>query len=145
MCDFIPAGPMLFPSLFCCPSFPMLHRKKYLTEGTSVTSYIGHFKPIQNQVQRRRITLCNEKSKWLAGWNPATSQEHPVPTTCCLILHKEKNTLKKSSRKSGLFPWFIPLLFKALSSWEVAGCNILNSVGVRHDKLSQTRTINHFN
>lgn len=130
MCDFIPAGPMLFPSLFCCTSFPMLHRKKYLTEGTSVTSCIGHFKPIQNQVQRRRITLCNEKSKWLAGWNPATQSRTSCPHDLLLNSAQGKKYLKKILQKIWSFPMIYSTIVQGLvqlgGSWlqysELSGC-----------------------
>lgn len=58
---------------------------------------------------------------------------------------KTKQNKQISSREAVLFPWFIALLFKAFSSWEVAACKVLNSVGVRHDTLSKTSTISHLN
>lgn len=129
----------------CFPSFPMVHRKKYLTEGTSVTSYIVHLKLILNQVWIRRMTLCNEKSNWPAGCCPATQSSTAWPHNLILNPSQGRETLKIIPQKTGVSPWFIPLLFKALSSWEVAGCNILNSASVRQDTLSQIRTIIHFN
>lgn len=134
-----------FPLCFVVPLSQCCIERNTLQKEPLSPATLGISNPYRTKFKEGELPCAMRNPNGLQDGILPPSQEHPVPTTCCLILHKEKNTLKKSSRKSGLFPWFIPLLFKALSSWEVAGCNILNSVGVRHDKLSQTRTINHFN
>lgn len=127
----------------------MFLSKKCLTESSLATSYIVHLKHTKNQVQARRINLFNEKSKLPTGCNPTTQLSMSWSHSFLVLHHKEKvpeqKTPKKSSGNAVLFPWFSPLLFKAFPSWEVAGCKVFNSVGVRHDTLSKTSTINHLN
>lgn len=116
----------------------MLLSKKYLTEETP------------SQITKLEQGESTFSMRNPAGCNPATQSGMSWTCNCFLILHHKKKkypnkTKQKSSREAVLFPWFILLLFKASSSWEVAGCKVLNSVGVRHDTLSKTSTVNHFN